>query len=289
LESGKARRGRIVLLSGEPGIGKLRIAESMLAACECDSFARLRYFCSPHHAHSPLYPLVAQLERAAGFEPGGSAAAKLDKLEALLKPAAKNISRDVVLIAELLAVPTEGRYPALEVSPQQKRELTLAALLEQLEGVAAQSPVLIVFEDVHWIDPTSLDLLDRLAARAAIMPVLLVVTARPEFQPTWVGQPHVTMLPLSRLGRRDSAEIIAGITRDKALPDAIVEQILSHTDGVPLFIEELTSTLLESPLLRETRDGYVLDGPLPPLAIPTSLQASLVARLDRLASAKDGA
>ena len=128
-----------------------------------------------------------------------------------------------------------------------------------------------MFEDAHWIDPTSQDLLDRTVARVANLPVLLVVTVRPELQPTWVGEPHVTMLPLSRLGRRDSAGIIAGVTRDKALPDAVVEQILAHTDGVPLFVEELTSTLLESGLLRETPDRYVLDGPLPPLAIPTTL------------------
>jgi tetratricopeptide (TPR) repeat protein len=147
--------------------------------------------------------------------------------------------------------------------------------------------VLIVFEDAHWIDPTSQDLLDRTVARVADLPVLLVVTGRPELQPAWVGEPHVLMLPLSRLGRRDSAGIIAGVTGDKALPDAVVEQVLARTDGVPLFIEELTSTLLESGLLRETPDRYVLDGPLPPLAIPTTLQASLVARLDRLASPKD--
>ena len=184
-------------------------------------------------------------------------------------------------------MPADERYPALAVSPQQKREMTLTALLDQLDGVAARGPVLIVIEDVHWIDPTSLDLLDRTVARAASLPVLLVVTVRPELRPTWVGEPHVTMLPLSRLGRRDSAGIIAGVAKDKALPDAVVEQILAHTDGVPLFVEELTSTLLESGLLRETPDRYVLDGPLPPLAIPTTLQASLVARLDRLASPKD--
>ena len=281
-DQAKLGEGRVVLLSGEPGIGKSRIAESLLARLEGEPHARLRYFCSPHHTHSPLYPFIAQLERAASFEPGSSAGAKLDKLEALLKPTARNVPRDVALIAELLAVPADGRYPALAVSPQQKREMTLTALLDQLDGVAAQSPVLIVFEDAHWIDPTSLDLLDRTVARVADLPVLLVVTVRPELQPTWVGQPHVTMLPLSRLGRRDSAGIIGGVTKGKALPDAVVEQVLAHTDGVPLFIEELTSTLLESGLLRETPDRYVLDGPLPPLAIPTTLQASLVARLDRL-------
>ena len=286
-EQAKCGEGRVVLLSGEPGIGKSRIAESLLARLEGEPHERLRYFCSPHHAHSALHPFIAQLERAANFEPGSSAGAKLDRLAALLEPTTKNLPRDVALIAELLGVPADERYPALTVSPQQKREMTLTALLDQLDGAAAQSPVLIVFEDAHWIDPTSLDLFDRTVARTANLPVLLVVTGRPELQPAWIGEPHVTMMPLSRLGRRDSAGIIAGVTRDKALPDAVVEQVLAHTDGVPLFIEELTSTLLESGLLREMADRYVLDGPLPPLAIPTTLQASLVARLDRLASPKD--
>ena len=282
----KTGEGQVVLLSGEAGIGKSRLTAGLLESLATEPHTRIRYFCSPHHAHSPLHPFIAHLERAARFEPG-SASAKLDKLEALLKPTARNAPRDVALIADLLSVPLDGRYPALAVSPQQKREMTLTALLDQLDGIAAQSPVLVVFEDVHWIDPTSLELLDRTIARVADLPVLLVITLRPELQPTWVGQPHVTLLPLSRLGRRDSAGIIGGITKDKALPDAIVEQVLAHTDGVPLFIEELTSTLLESGLLRETTDRYVLDGPLPPLAIPSTLQASLVARLDRLASPKD--
>src|SRR5438128_9802249 len=165
--------------------------------------------------------------------------------------------------------------------------MPLTAFLDQLADMAAQRPVLILFEDAHWIDPTSQDLLDRMVARAANLRVLLVVTSRPELQPTWIGEPHVTMLPLSRLGRRDSAGIIGGVTKDKVLPDAVVEHVLAHTDGVPLFIEELTSTLLESGLLRETPDRYVLDGPMLPLAIPTTLQASLTARLDRLGLARD--
>ena len=165
--------------------------------------------------------------------------------------------------------------------------MTLGALLNRLNDAASRAPVLIVVEDAHWIDPTSLDLLERMVTCATQRPLLLLVTSRPDFQPSWVGQPHVTTLSLSRLGRSDSAGIIRGITQDKALPDVVVEQILSRTDGVPLFIEELTRTLLESGLLRETADHYVLDGPLPPLAIPKTLQASLVARLDLLGSAKD--
>jgi DNA-binding SARP family transcriptional activator len=287
----QARRGegRVVLLSGEPGIGKSRIAEGLLARIEGEPSVRIRYFCSPHHVNSPLHPFIAQLERAANFVPGDSAGTKLDKLKTLLAPKAAHLQRDVALIAELLAVSLDERFPALAASPQQKREVTLAVLLEQLDGLAAQGPVLIVFEDLHWIDPTSQDLLDRMVTRAADLPVLLVVTVRPELQPSWVGQPHVTMLPLSRLGRRDSVGIIGSVVGDKSLPDAAVERILSHTDGVPLFIEELTKTLLESGALRETTDRYVLDGPLPPLAIPMTLQASLVARLDRLGAAGDAA
>jgi class 3 adenylate cyclase len=286
-DQAKRGEGRVVVLSGEPGIGKSRIAETLLERLDGEPQARLRYFCSPHHTHSPLYPFITQLEWAAGFEPGSGARAKLDRLEALLKPTSRNMPRDLALIADLLSLPTDGRYPALAVSPQQKREMTLTAILDQLDGMATQGPVLIVVEDGHWIDPTSQDLLDRMVARIANLPVLLVVTVRPELQPTWVGQPHVTMLPLSRLGRRDSARIIAGVSGNKELPDAVVEQVLAHTDGVPLFIEELTSTLLESGLLREKTDRYELDGPLPRLAIPTTLQASLVARLDRLGPVND--
>ena len=286
-DQAKSDEGRVVLISGEPGIGKSRIAESMLARLRDKPHVRLRYFCSPYHTHSALYPFIAQIEQDAGFAPGDSVSTRLDRLEALVKPTATNLPRDVALFAELVGVPMDGRYPALAVSPQLKREMTLGALLNRLNDAASRTPILIVVEDAHWIDPTSLDLLERMVTCATQLPLLLLVTSRPEFQPSWVGQPHVTTLSLSRLGRSDSAGIIRGITQDKALPDVVVEQILSRTDGVPLFIEELTRTLLESGLLRETADRYVLDGPLPPLAIPKTLQASLVARLDLLGSAKD--
>jgi class 3 adenylate cyclase/tetratricopeptide (TPR) repeat protein len=285
-EHAKAGEGQVVLLAGEAGIGKSRITENLLVRLKHEPLTRLRYFCSPHHIHSALYPIITQLERAANFEPGRDPAVNLNKLEALLKPTTQNVPQDLALIAELLAVPVNARYPVLEVSPQHKREMTLTALLNQLESTAALGPVLIVFEDAHWIDPTSHDLLDRIVARVADLPVLLVITFRLEFQPTWVGLPHVTMLVLNRLGRRDAASIISGITHGKALPEAVTQQILVRTDGVPLFIEELTSALLESRLMRETPDRYVHEGQLPPLAIPPTLQASLVARLDRLPSAR---
>ncbi|SEP24273.1 Transcriptional regulatory protein, C terminal [Rhodospirillales bacterium URHD0017] len=283
----KSGEGRVVLLSGEPGIGKSRIAESLLARLEAEPPTLLRYFCSPHHIHSPLHPFIAQLEQAAGFEPGSDARTRLDRLEAVLRPTSKNVSRDVSLLAELLGVTADARYPVFAASPQQKREMILTALRDRLDGLAAQCPVLIVFEDAHWIDPTSLELLDRMVARAADLPVLLVITFRPELEPTWIGQPHVTTLPLSRLGRRDSASIIGGVARKKVMPDTVVEQVLAQADGVPLFIEELTTTLLESGSLRETSDSYVLAGARSPLAVPTTLQASLSARLDRLGPGKD--
>ncbi|MCP1746652.1 tetratricopeptide (TPR) repeat protein [Bradyrhizobium japonicum] len=283
----KSGAGRVVLISGEPGIGKSRIVESLLASLEDEQHSRLRYYCSPHHTHSALYPFITQLERVANFEPGSSAGARIDRLEALLAPATTNLPRDVALIAELVGVLLDGRYPSLALSPQEKREKTLNALLNQLLAGTAQAPRLIVIEDAHWIDPTSLDLLDAIAARAANLPLLLLVTIRPEFQPSWIGHPHVTLLPLSRLGRSDSAGIIDDVAGDKPLPEAIVEQILSRTDGIPLFIEELTRTLLEQELLREASDS---DGPeqsRPSLAIPATLQASLAARLDLLGAAKD--
>ncbi|MDB5585000.1 MAG: adenylate cyclase, partial [Bradyrhizobium sp.] len=279
--------GRVVLLSGEPGIGKSRIAESLLGKIEDEPHNRLRYFCSPHHAHSSLHPFIEHLKRAANFEPGIDSRAKLDRLGDLFKPIAAHVSRDVALLAELMGIPADERYPDLILSPELKREMTFTTFLDHLDGAAAQRPVLIVAEDVHWIDPTSLDLLDRIIARVATLPVLMVITFRPEFQPTWVGQPHVTMLPLNRLGRRDSAGIVGGITQNKYLSGDVIEQILSRTDGVPLFIEEFTSALLESGLLRETPNSYDRDGPLPPLAVPRTLQASLVARLDRLGAARD--
>lgn len=282
-----SRAGRVVLLSGEAGIGKSRITESVAARLDGEQHTRLRYSCSPHHTHSPLHPFIARLQQEAGFRPDDSAGTRLDRLETLVAPASADVPRDVALLAELTGVPLDSRYPALAATPQQKRDMTLDLFMDRLDAAASKKPILILFEDLHWIDPTSLDLLERMVTRTAQLPLLLLATARPEFQPGWADQPHVTALSLSRLGSDESAGLIRGIALGKALPDVVVRQILSRTDGVPLFIEELTRSLLESALLHETDDGWVLDGPLPSPAIPTTLQAALAARLDLLGAAKD--
>ena len=248
---------------------------------------RLRYFCSPHHQDSALYPSIAQLERAAGFRREDTAEQRLAKLEAVLAQGTNDLSEAVPLLADLLSIPTGDRYPPLDLTPQKRKEKTLHAQLAQVEGLAARQPVLMVWEDVHWSDPTTRESLDLLIDRVPTLRVLVILTFRPEFTPPWIGRPHVTMLTLNRLPRRQGAEMIAYVTGGKALPKEISDQIVDRTDGVPLFIEELTKTVVESGIVTEAGDHYALAGPMAPLAIPTSLHASLLARLDRLAPTRE--
>jgi tetratricopeptide (TPR) repeat protein len=281
----KTGDGQIVLISGEPGIGKSRIAAALAERLHAEPHIRLRYFCSPYHQDSALYPFIDQLGRAAGFARDDPPAAKLEKLEALLARTAPP-DEDVTLLADLMSLPASERHPLPNLSPQRKKERTLEALIRQLEGLARQQPVVMVFEDAHWSDPTSRELLDLTVEHARSLPVLLIVTFRPEFQPPRTGQPQVTMLALNRLDRHDRTALVEQITGGKALPNEIVAQIVDRTDGVPLFVEELTKSVLESGLLREEAGCYVLNGALTPRAIPTTLHASLLARLDRLTSVR---
>ena len=281
----KAGDGQVVLISGEAGIGKSRIAATLNTRLDAEPHLRLPYFCSPYHQDSALFPFVDQLSRAAEFANDDPLAAKLEKLEALLAHAAPS-NDDVAFLADLLSLPVSERHPLPNLSPQRKKERTLEALIRQLEGLARPQPVVMVFEDAHWIDPTSRELLDLIVERVRTLPVLLIVTFRPEFQPPWAGQPQVTTLTLNRLDRRDRTALVLQISGGKALPAEVVDQIVDRTDGVPLFVEELTKSVLESGVLREEADRYVLDRAMPPLTIPTTLHDSLMARLDRSASVR---
>jgi class 3 adenylate cyclase len=270
-ERAKTGDGQAVLVSGEPGIGKSRLTAAVAERLRDEPHLRLRYFCSPYHQDSALFPFIDQLGRAAGFARNDPPAARRDKLEALLALATPP-EEDVALLGDLLSLPPSKHHPLLSLTPQRKKEKTLEALILQLEGLARQQPVFMVFEDAHWTDPTSRELLDLTVDRLRSLPVLLIMTFRPEFQPPWTGQPHVTMLALNRLHRHDRTALIERIAGSTALPREVVNQIADRTDGIPLFIEELTKSVLESGV--------------PTVGIPTTLHDSLMARLDRLASVR---
>jgi class 3 adenylate cyclase/predicted ATPase len=276
--------GQIILLSCDAGIGKSRLAAQLAAEVASEPHTRLRYQCSPYHRDSVLHPFVVQLGRAARLAPDDPAEAQLDKLEAILAPA--HIAETAPLFASLLSIPTGGRYPPLALSAAQQRRLTLAALLDQLEALARQKPVLMLFEDAHWADATSLEVLDLTVERVRALPVLVLITFRPEYEAPWTGLSHVTSIALDRLAPAE-VETLAGYVAGRPLPPEVTAQIVAKTDGVPLFVEELTKTVLESGLLVEGSQGWHLDGPLPPFAIPATLQDSLAARLDRLAPVKE--
>ena len=286
-QQAKGGDGSVVLISGEPGIGKSRIVQALLERLRTEPYTRLRQYCSPHHQDTALYPHITQLERAAGFHRDDADEQRLAKLEAVLAQATNDLSEAAPLLAALLSIPTHDRYPTLNLTPQKRKEKTLRAFVAQVEGLAARKPVLMVVEDAHWIDPTSQELLDLTIERVPTLPVLLIITFRPEFAPPWMGRPHVTLLALNRLGPRQRAEMINRVTSGKRLPSGIADQIIDRTDGVPLFIEELTKTVVESGIVQEAEGEYAMAGPVSPLSIPTSLHASLLARLDRLGPVRD--
>ena len=278
--------GQVVLLSGEPGIGKSRLVRELRGRLENEAHIRMLCQCSPHHTTSPLHPVIEQLERAAGFERDDPPEARLAKLEALLAHGTDKPDEAVSLVAALFGIAGGTRHPLPEMTPQRQKQRTLEVLVEQLEGLSAEQPVLLTYEDVHWIDPTTQELLRLAIERIQRLPVLAIVTFRPEFSPPWSGQPHMSALALTRLGRREGALMVDRVAGAKALPAEVIARIVAKTDGVPLFVEELTKTVLESGALEDAGDHYELTGRVQPLAIPSTLRDSLLARLDRLGSAK---
>jgi class 3 adenylate cyclase/predicted ATPase len=281
----KTGEGQVVLLSGEAGIGKSRLTAALLERLASEPHTRLRYFCSPQHTDSALYPIIGQTERAAGLAHNDTPQAKLDKLDAVLAQTSTSI-QDAALFAGMLSLPNDGRYPALDLAPEQRRQRTLKALTSQLAKLARLQPVLMILEDAHWTDPTSLEVFGRTVDRIKTLPVLLIVTFRPEFDAPWVGQSHVTSLTLNRLGEREAAAIIARLAGKKALPADVLAEIVERTDGIPLFVEEMTKAVLEAESEGAARRTAAAV-PSPALAVPASLQASLMARLDRLGPARE--
>lgn len=281
----KAAGGQVVLLSGEAGIGKSRLTAALLESLETESHTRLRYFCSPQHTDSALHPIIGQMERAAALARDDTAKTKLDKLESLLARNSTSAA-DVALLAEMLSLPSDGRYPSMDLAPLQRRQRTLEALVRQVEALARSTPLLIVFDDAHWADPTSLEALGQIIDRMRDLRVLLIVTFRPEFEPPWNGQPHVTNLALDRLPRHDIELVIERIAGNAALPVDVRQDIIERTDGIPLFVEEMTKAVLEA---ATEADALRTAATVPARAstVPATLHASLMARLDRLGPAKE--
>jgi predicted ATPase len=241
----KSGEGQVVLLSGEAGIGKSRLTAAVLERLSNEPHTRLRYFCSPQHTDSALYPIISQMERAAGFTHDDTVQTKLNKLDAVLAQSLTS-PEDAALFAEALSLPNDGRYPKLELTPQQRRQKTLEGFTAQLEALARSKPVLMIFEDIHWVDPTSLEALGRTVDRIRGLGVLLIGTHRAEFQPPWIGRPYVSALTLNRLDEREIAAMIDRIVGNKPLPTNVRQDIIERTDGVPLFVEEMTKALLEA-------------------------------------------
>jgi class 3 adenylate cyclase/predicted ATPase len=281
----KSGEGQVVLLSGEAGIGKSRLTAALMERLAAEPHTHVRYFCSPQHTDSAFFPIISQIERAARFAHDDNAQTKLDKLDALL---AQSFTprQDAALFAELLSLPNDGRYPTFETTPQERRQKTMEALTTQLEALSRANPILMIFEDAHWADPTSLEALGRTVDRIRTLSVLLIVTYRPEYEPPWIGRPQVTALTLNRLGDREIVALIDSVTGNRLLPASLRKDIVERTDGIPLFVEELTKAVLEAASER-TAQQTAAAVPSPALAVPASLHASLMARLDRLGSAKE--
>ena len=287
-EQSKAGQGQVVLISGEAGIGKSALVDTLRAHVRREGLTRVTVRCSPYHTNSALYPVMAHVQQVVRLARDDTAAEKLTKLEQALQPLSLPLHEVVPLMAALLAVPLpDGRYPPLHLTPLQQRQQTYDALVAWILEEAERQPVLMVWEDLHWADPSTLELLGLFIDQAPTAPLLHLLTFRPEFVPPWPPRSHMTPLTLHRLERPQVEAMIARLANGKTLPVEVIEHIVSKTDGVPLFIEELTKMLLESTLLREEADHYALTGPLAAVTIPTTLYDSLMARLDRLPTVRE--
>jgi class 3 adenylate cyclase len=281
----KTGEGQVVLLSGEAGIGKSRLTAALLERLVDEPHTRLRYFCSPQHTDSAFFPIIGQMERAAELVRGDTVQIRLDKLDAVLAQTSTP-KENAALLAEMLSLPNDGRYPAIDLEPHHRRQKTLEALTAQVEALSRQNPLLILFEDAHWTDPTSLETFGLIVDRVRSLSVLLIVTFRPEFEPPWIGRPYVTALTLNRLAQRDIEAMIDGVVGNKLMTASLRQDIIERTDGIPLFVEEMTKAVLEAGGEQEAQRTAAT---VPALAVPASLQASLIARLDRLGPAKEAA
>jgi class 3 adenylate cyclase/predicted ATPase len=283
----KAGAGQVVLLSGEPGIGKSRLVQELAEQLAHEGATRIEFRCSPYHQNSALYPIIDHLQRLLQFAREDAPATKLEKLQHTLShyhfPQAETLS----LLAALLSLPHPKGSPPITVSPQKQKEKTQAAVVTWLVEEAERQLVYNVWEDLHWADPSTLEVLTLLVDQVPTTRLLALLTFRPEFLPPWGNRSHLSQLTLSRLGRPQVEAMVVKVTGEKVLPSEVLQQIVAKTDGVPLFVEELTKTVVESEFLRETADHYELTGPLPPLAIPSTLQDSLMARLDRLGTVRE--
>jgi class 3 adenylate cyclase/tetratricopeptide (TPR) repeat protein len=279
-----AGRGQVIAVGGQAGIGKSRVVQEFLDSVT-ETHQALHYQCSPYHLNSPLHPFIEQLELAAAFAAEDTPEQKLDKLERLLEDTPLGVDQRP-LFAALLSLPTD-RYPPLNLSPQKQKDETLDACVRRIAASSRRMPVLTLVEDLHWIDPTSQELLERLVVALEPLRVVLLLTHRPEWEPPWNGPSHLSRITLGRLGKEHGAQIVNGVTELKSLPEDVLGQILALTEGVPLFVEEVTKSVLDSEQLRQEGDRYILDRPFRTVTIPASLRDSLMARLDRLGTARE--
>ena len=284
-ERAKDAEGQVVLLSGEPGIGKSRLTHALRGRIDPDPYTLLQYQCSPHHVNSALHPFIEHIQRSAGFLQNDSVEQKHAKLETWLSETDQSNTDAVPLIAALLSVALPDRYAPLNLSAQRQKEKTIEVLTDRISVIASNTPVLLVFEDMHWADPTTLDTMSVVVDVTPSMAMLVVMTHRPEFVPPWQGRGHVTTHSLTRLGKKQVTEIVDGVTGGKSLPDGLLAEIVTKTDGVPLFVEELTKAVVEAGMVDGSTDRITATRPA--LSVPSTLQDSLVARLDRLAEVKN--